>query len=101
MDVSFQISNFAFACVAFSILLSICDLGVGLNWKQRQRQDANGFGCKLHLLTLELINNSLCHNFGDIKWTLQKNLEEIPIIIKIHLMTLHSNIFIFPIKSHI
>ena len=29
--------------VTFSILLSICDLGVGLNLKQRQRQDTNGF----------------------------------------------------------
>ena len=35
--------------------LSIRDLGVGLNSKQRQRQDTNGFSCQLHLLTLELI----------------------------------------------
>ena len=42
-------------------------LGVGLNLKQRQNTD--GFSCKLHLLTLELIN-TLYHN------TWYHNLEE-------------------------
>ena len=36
-------------------------LGVGLNLKQRQRQKTDRFSCKLHLLTLELIN-TLYHN---------------------------------------
>ena len=31
-------------------------LGVGLNLKQRQKQNKDEFRCKLHLLTLELIN---------------------------------------------
>ena len=60
--------------------LSICNLGVGLNSKQRQRQDTNVFSCKLHLLTLELEDK-----------TVEKN----PRIIKIHHMTLHSNILYF------
>ena len=55
----------------FAILLSISDLGVGLNLKQRQKQNTNGFSCILHLLTLGLINNSLYHNFGD--KTVEKN----------------------------
>ena len=41
-------------------------LGVGLNSKQRQRQNTDGFSCKLHLMTLELINtlyqNTWYHN---------------------------------------
>ena len=81
-------------------------LGVGLNSKQRLRQNTDGFSCKLHLLTLELINtlyhNTWYHNFED--KTVEKNWSKTQkknhIIIKIHLMTLHSNIFIFPIKSH-
>ena len=85
----------------------MCNLDVGLNLKQRQRQNTDGFSCKLHLLTLELINtlchNTWYHNFED--KTVEKNWSKMwkknPIIIKIHLMTLHSNIFIFPIKSHI
>ena len=93
--------------VTFSILQSICDLGVGLNLKQRQRQNTDGFSCKFHLLTLELIytlyHNTWYHNFED--KTAEKNWSKTqkknPIIIKIHLMTLHSNIFISPIKSHI
>ena len=44
-------------------------LGVGLNSKQRQRQKTDGFSCKLHLFTLELIN-TLYHN------TWYHNLEE-------------------------
>ena len=36
-------------------------LGVELNSKQRQRQNTDGLSCKLHLLTLELIN-TLYHN---------------------------------------
>ena len=67
-----------------AILLSVCNLGVGLHSKQRERQYTNGFSCKPHLLTLGLINNSLYHNFGDKtvekNWieTLEKNLEEKP-----------------------
>ena len=60
-------------------------LGVGLNSKQRQKQNTDGFSCKLHLLTLELIN-TLYHN------TWYHNLEEeleikISTIIKMHLIT--------------
>ena len=80
--------------------LSICDLGLGLNSKQRQRQDTNGFGCKLHLLTLT--HQHRLHlrrqNCREELWRII--LEKNPIIIKIPLMTLHSNIFIFSIKSH-
>ena len=32
----------------------------GLNLKQRQRQDTDGLSCKLHLLTLEVLN--ITHN---------------------------------------
>ena len=46
--------------VTFGLLLSICDLGVGLNLKQRQKQDTEGFSCKLHLLTLEPLD--ITHN---------------------------------------
>ena len=48
--------NGAITTVAFDMLLSICELGVGLNLKQRQRQNTDGFRCKLHLLTLRPIN---------------------------------------------
>ena len=60
---------------AFGILLSICNLGVGLNFKQRERQGTNGFSCKLHLLTPEPINtlyhNTQYHKFED--KTVEKN----------------------------
>ena len=50
-------------------------LGVELNLKQRQRQNTDGFSCKLHLFTLELINtlhdNTWYHNFED--KTVEKN----------------------------
>ena len=73
--------------------LSRCNLGVGINSKQRQRQDTNGFSCKLYLLTLGLINtlyyNSQHHNCGD------KTVEKNPRILKIHHMTLHSSILCF------
>ena len=95
-----------YGVVTFAILLSICDLGVELNSKQRQRQDTNGFSCKPHLLTLELIttlyHNTLYHNFVREeldKSTGEKTWKKNPIIIKMHFMTLHSNIFIFPMKS--
>ena len=74
-------------------------LGVGLNLKQRQTQNTDGFSCKPHLLTLELINtlyhNTWYHNLEETGGKmLDKDLEEKnPIIIKMHLMTLHSNIF--------
>ena len=42
-------------------------LGVGLNSKQRQRQNTDGFSCKCHLLTLRLIN-TLYHNTVDKNW---------------------------------
>ena len=32
-------------------ILSVCNLGVGLNSKQRQRQDTDVLSCNLHLLT--------------------------------------------------
>ena len=47
-------------------ILSIWNLGVGLNSKQRQRQDTNGFSCKLHLLTQTHqhgLNQTLKENF--------------------------------------
>ena len=53
--------------VEFTMLLSIHDLGVGLNSKQRQRQNTDEFRCKLHLLTLRLIN-TLYHNTVENKW---------------------------------
>ena len=55
--------------------LSLCDLGVGLNSKQRQRQDTNVFSCKLHLLTLELEDKTVEKNQIE---TLEKNAEEKP-----------------------
>ena len=58
---------YAFTFVTFSILLSICNLGVGLNSKQIQRQDTNGYSGKLHLLTLRLINNPY-HNTVEQNW---------------------------------
>ena len=61
--------------VAFSILLFTFNLGVGLHSKQRQKQNTDGLSCKLHLLTLELINtlyhNTWYHNFKD--KTVEKN----------------------------
>ena len=45
-------------------------LWVGLNLKQRQRQDKDDFKCKLHLLTLSLFNTP-DHNFED--KTVEKN----------------------------
>ena len=44
----------------FICCLSTFDLGVGLNSKQRQREDTDRMGCKLHLLPLELL--SAIHN---------------------------------------
>ena len=73
---------------AFIKSLPICDLGVGLNSKQRQRQDTNVFSCKLHLLTLELEDKTIEKNWIE---ALEKN----PIIIKIQHMTLHSNVLCF------
>ena len=72
----------------------MCNLDVGLNSKQKQRQDTNGFRCNLHLLTLELIN-TLYLNFEDktVDKNWRKTLERNPIIIKMHLMTLHSFTF--------
>ena len=52
--------------------------GCRVNLKAKTEKDTNGFSYKLHLLTLELINNSLYHNFGDINQTLEKNSEENP-----------------------
>ena len=68
-------------------------LGVGLNSKQRQRQNTDGFSCKLHLLTLELINTLYYHTVKLEEKHCIKTQKKNPIIIKIHLMTLHSNIF--------
>ena len=49
--------------VAFDMPLQ---LGVGLNLKQRQRQDTDGFRCDPHLLTLRFINNTESDNVVDI-----------------------------------
>ena len=45
----------AFVFVAFDMPLR---LDVGLNSKERQRQDTDRFRCDLHLLTLRFINNT-------------------------------------------
>ena len=92
MYIDYDILIYAYVYVTFSILLSICDLGVWLNSKQ----DTDGFSCKLHLLTLELINtlyhNNWYHNFED--KTVEKNWSKTlenwrknPTIIKMHLIT--------------
>ena len=58
------------------MLLSTCDLGVGLNSKQKQRQDRDELRSKLHLLTLrhqhsvsqyyrEELATTLSNNAGD------------------------------------
>ena len=83
--------------VTFSIQPFTCDLDVGLNLKQRQRQNTDGFSCKLHLLTLELIStlyhNTWYHNFEDNtvekNWskTWKKNWRKNSTIIKMHLIT--------------
>ena len=44
-------------------------LSVGLNLKQRQRQNTDGFSCKCHLLNFRLIN-TLYHN------TVERNLKQ-------------------------
>ena len=93
--------------VAFDILLFTCDLGVGINSKQRQRQNTDGLICKLHLLTLELINtlyhNTWYHNFED--RTVEKNCSNTwkknPIIIKIHLMPTFKYLYISYKISHL
>ena len=38
-------------------------LGVGINSKQRLRQNTDGFTCKFHLLTLELLNALYHHTW--------------------------------------
>ena len=101
---SFVLKHFpTYCCIWYTAFYM--QLSVGLSSKQRQRQDTDGFRCKLHLLTLELKNtlyhNIWYHHFEDktVEKNWSKTQKKNPIIIKIHLMTLHSNIFIFPIKS--
>ena len=55
LEVSDQMGT-AKRVVTLGMLLSICNLGVGLNSKQRQRQNTAEFGCQHLLLTPELIN---------------------------------------------
>ena len=102
-------SDFICLCVKFTVrleqfidglsilILSICYLSVGLDLKQRQRQDTKKCRCKHHLLTLGLIK-TLYHKTVERNWRKHwsKNAGE-----KSYNNYNASYILMFFIKSHI